>query len=416
GTAAAERLTATRIRITNRSRFVDTAMYRARALWLVDGRIEASRVLNIAGIARGASRAIAVATPALELSSGSELILRVVFELKRANRWAPAGHQVGWDEWVIARKRARRFAARGSVAVREERIEAGESVFTVDHGAGVITRWQYAGAELLKRPPQLNVWRAATDNDGIKQREPSGGALEQWLQWDLPNVRGELLKVRRSRSGTGFTMTRQLEHRLAGVNTPIRQRERWQVLADGSVRIEEVVTVPKGVDDLPRIGIALTLPADFERMSYYGRGPDENYCDRAWGYPLGRYEGDVDDEYVPYIVPQEHGNHTQVRWLAVESSATGLLLQPDAPAQCSVGRYSAQALFAARHTVELTRSDCVHVNLDHANRGLGTGACGPDTLPKYRIGAGRHRFAWWIRPYRLGEDPGSLVRVEFPQP
>ncbi len=417
----AERLAGNRLRFINRSPFVDTAAYRARALWLVDGHIEVSRAIRMPRIAPGGKATVTAPRPATSLASGSELALRVVFELKRGNGWADAGHEVGWDEWLVERVKSRPSrpkgaleVVRGGISVRAD--DVGASEFDIDFERGELRGWRVGACDVLAAVPRLNLWRAPTDNDGIKLRDPTGGVLDAWLKWDLPNVHGQLVKARTTRlRGGAQAITRQLEHRLAGISTPIRQRERLVVLPDGSLLLEETVSIPKAAADLPRVGIALTLDGLFERIVYYGRGPDENYCDRAFGYPLGRYEGAIDDEYVPYIVPQEHGNHMDVRWCALQSPRIGLLFQAAEPAQFSVSRYTTQSLYAARHGVDLQRDEHVHLHLDHANRGLGTGACGPDTLPHYRIAPGRHRFAWWIRPYAMGEDPGVLARVGFPQ-
>ncbi len=162
----------------------------------------------------------------------------------------------------------------------------------------------------------------------------------------------------------------------------------------------------------------LRLSGGLEQLTYYGRGPEENYCDRNFGYPLGRYASTVDDEYVPYVTPQEHGNHTDVRWFALADDAVGVLFQPDEPAQFSVSHFTTDDLYAARHTVDLMRSDAIDVHLDYRNRGVGTGACGPDTLPQYCIGAGAYRFAWRLRAYRVrcGATGGSCARTVYNRP
>jgi beta-galactosidase len=107
---------------------------------------------------------------------------------------------------------------------------------------------------------------------------------------------------------------------------------------------------------------------------------------------VAHYRSTVTDQYVPYILPQEHGNKCDVRWLAlhdgqgqgVHFAAQSRLLE------ASASHYTAADLYAARHTTDLTPRPEVHVNLDYAQRGLGTASCGPDTLPQYRIKSGRY--------------------------
>jgi beta-galactosidase len=157
----------------------------------------------------------------------------------------------------------------------------------------------------------------------------------------------------------------------------------------------------------------MTLPAGFEEIEWFGRGPHESYCDRKAGAPVGLYRGTVAEQYVPYIMPQEHGNKTDVRWLAVGASEVGLLLAPLRPEhmECSVSHFTAADLHRALHTHELRPRRETIVNLDYRQRGLGTGSCGPDTLPQYRLPAGRYRFDYRLRPYTVGrEDPAPLAR------
>ena len=120
---------------------------------------------------------------------------------------------------------------------------------------------------------------------------------------------------------------------------------------------------------------------------------------------MGLYRTTVGREYVPYILPQEHGNHTDVRWVALEDRAgNGVLFAGMPLMQFSVSHYTAADLFAARHTCDLRPRRETVVNIDHRQRGLGTASCGPDTLPRYRIEPGRFRFSCRIRPYGLPEQ------------
>ena len=91
---------------------------------------------------------------------------------------------------------------------------------------------------------------------------------------------------------------------------------------------------------------------------------------------------------MPYVLPQEHGNHTDTRWIELAGPTVRIRFTADARFDASATRFTPKALFAARHTTDLIPADHVIVNLDAAQRGLGTGSCGPDTLARYRIAAG----------------------------
>ena len=116
----------------------------------------------------------------------------------------------------------------------------------------------------------------------------------------------------------------------------------------------------------------------------------------------------VTDQYVPYVLPQEHGNRADLRWMAVEGSEAGLVFV--AHCEGSASHYTPADLFAAKHTTDLTPRAETWVSLDVRQRGLGTASCGPDTLDRYKIGAGVHVLSYEIRPYAAGDDPGVVAR------
>jgi len=411
-----------RIEITNRSDFVDSDSYVVRLIVLIDGAPVAEQHLSVPTLAPGASRTLAPKFKAPLLEPGEELMIRLVYELKRAADWADAGHQVGFDEWLIKRAAAprRRRSARSTVVERNGariNVTAADLALRFNATTGALEQLALGGRKLLARGPRLTVWRAPTDNDGVRLAPRVGGVLPRWQAWNLAAPRSTVVRVRVGRPTNGiFEIERTLTHRVRGVDAPIRQREKWGVLGNGEMLLTQRIEVPRELDDLPRLGLLLRLREGLEQLNYYGRGPEENYCDRKFGYPLGRYASTVDAEYVPYVTPQEHGNHTDVRWFALDDATVGLLFQPDEPAQFSVSHFTADDMYAARHTIDLTRRDEIDVHLDFRNRGVGTGACGPDTLPQYRVGAGTYEFAWRLRGYRCAEQqPAELAheRCDF---
>jgi beta-galactosidase len=214
--------------------------------------------------------------------------------------------------------------------------------------------------------PHLQLWRAPTDNDGLPLHPGREvGPLKRWrrLDFDVPH--------------------RHEVHRLE----------------DGALLVEHEVEVPA---DLPRIGVVLTLAPGLERLEYLGRGPWENYPDRQASAMVGRYTSSVTDEYVPYIAPQEHGHHGDTRWLRLtREDGTGIEVRGMPTIGFSASHFTAQDLTAARHTSDLTPRPEVILNLDHAQRGLGTASCGPDTSPRYRLSAGTYRFSYVIQQLGL---------------
>ena len=223
--------------------------------------------------------------------------------------------------------------------------------------------------------PHLQLWRAPTDNDGLPLvPDKSPGPLGRWLELGLD-----------SGIPDGVVHRRQV-HRLEG----------------GGVLFEHEVELPEELADLPRIGVVLTLAPGLERLEYRARGPWENYSDRQASAVVGRYRSTVTDQYVPYIAPQEHGHHGDARWLTLtDEQGRGIKVTAQPTIGFSASHFTAADLTAARHTIELEPRAEVILNLDHAQRGLGTASCGPDTSPRYRLRSGTHRFSYVIQQLDL---------------
>jgi len=179
----------------------------------------------------------------------------------------------------------------------------------------------------------------------------------------------------------------------------------YTIFGSGDVAIETHVVPDVEVPFLPRIGLQMRLPGGYEQFTWYGRGPHETYVDRKEGAQAGVYSGTLDEQYVPYVVPQENGNKTEVRWVALTNSeGLGLLVVGMPLLEVSAHHYTTEDLTAARHTHELKRRDDVTLNLDYAQSGLGSASCGPGRLEKYQLKPEQVRFAVRLRPFSANAD------------
>ena len=145
-------------------------------------------------------------------------------------------------------------------------------------------------------------------------------------------------------------------------------------------------------------GVVLFLKPGFEKLRWFGRNPFENYSDRKRAALVDLYESTVTDQYVPYIMPQEHGNHTDVRWLSLGRESARLLVVAAGPMEFSASHYTAQDIDSACHTHDLHPRAEVILNLDYRQRGLGTESCGPGPLEQYKIKPGRYAWSYTLQP------------------
>ncbi len=160
----------------------------------------------------------------------------------------------------------------------------------------------------------------------------------------------------------------------------------YNIHGNGEVVIDTHVLPGNGLPFLPRIGLEMHLPGVYDHFAWYGRGPHETYADRKEGAPVGVYHGTVAEQYVPYIVPQENGNKTDVRWITLTDPAgIGLFASGSDLLEVSVHHFTPEDLEVAQHTHELIPQEEIILHLDFGQSGLGSASCGPGRLEKYKI-------------------------------
>ncbi|MFH1852408.1 MAG: glycoside hydrolase family 2, partial [Candidatus Neomarinimicrobiota bacterium] len=171
---------------------------------------------------------------------------------------------------------------------------------------------------------------------------------------------------------------------------------------------------------LPRFGMTMLLPPAYTRIAWYGRGPHESYWDRKTGAAIGLYGGLIDDQFFRYVRPQETGNKTDVRWLAVsQENGYGLLAVglPELYAGAYPFRYSEldYVVGSQRHGSELKRGDVVTLNLDLKQLGIGgDNAWGARPHAKYTLYPREYSYSYRLRPFAPGENPENLYRQNLP--
>lgn len=405
-----------RLAVTNRRDF--TTLGDLRGTWSleVDGRAVAQGALPRLTTAPGMTEIVALDLPRPEIQPGREAFLMVRLNLAEATAWAPAGHEVAWvqlpaDLPVAEAPPAERVTGTLVLAETDETVRVSGDGFELvfSKSSGTLERYLWRNHPLLLEGPRLQVWRGATDNDGIKGwSNQDAKPLGRWLAAGLDALAPAAPQVSVAEAASGVVVTVSQAWACAASPQAVVHLHVYKITPDGRLAVTNRFEVDEALPDLPRLGVTLALPDGFEQMAWFGRGPGDTYVDRKAAGWIGRFAGTVSGQYVPYVLPQEHGNRTDLRWLAVEGPEAGLVFV----AQCegSASHFTPADLFAATHTTDLTPRAETWVNLDVRQRGLGTASCGPDTLDRYRIGAGVHVLSFEMRPYAAGDDPGVVSR------
>ncbi len=432
-------LPAGQIEITNKNNFVDLAInapqpksqianrksqMAVNSVWeiLIDGTPAHTGELPPLTLAPQHSDTITLPLPRLDVPPGAEAVLTVRFTQAEATFWAEAGHEIAWEQFAMPVKSPAPKAIDPTnlpaltltETAGEATVTGADFALTFSKTLGRISAFRYRGEELLAAGPALNLWRAPTDNDGFKfKADDTEKLLGQWLAAGLDRLEWRVDGVTIEQPAPAVVrFTAQLTATAAGTDTRIGQRCITTVTGSGEVLLATEVDARVAAASLPRVGLQLQLPAGFEQLEWYGRGPHENYSDRNSGAALGRYRSDVTGQFVPYIMPQENGNKTDVRWLALSNgSGIGLLAAGDSPLEASALHFTPADLYAAWHLHDLTPRPETVLTLSARQVGLGGASCGPATLAQYLVPPDEYVFTVRLRPFAAGEDdPAALAR------
>lgn len=338
----------------------------------------------------------------LKLRQSGEYTYRVSAVLKEATPWAKAGFTVAfgestkWEEADVPGADEERLAEENKLRSGADCVDSGMRIVHGDgnlgvHGehfsvlfsrpAGGIAALRYDKKEWITRPPMPVYWRATTDND---RGNGFDKASQVWFgAGRFSGCGNDGMKVWEEEGKVMVSYIYQ-------VNTVPQTETRvtYTVTPDGKIQVEAHYFGQKGLPELPVFGMRLRLPGRMKNFSWYGYGPQECYIDRMEGAKLGIYQSTPEESISPYLVPQECGNHTGCRWLAVQDGdGRGLKFTAQGqPFQASVLPYTAEELELAAHWDELASPQYTNVCIYSAMRGLGgDDSWGAPVYPEYCI-------------------------------
>jgi beta-galactosidase len=360
------------LEVTNRQDFRDAEWLAVDGELLVDGESATRFDVPLPPLSPGERATIA--EPTTDAPGERSLVLHI--RVRDEQRWAPAGYEIGWSQIDLPP---------GPALVGNVTGDGGMSI--ADDGR---LRLRLGDEEILLGGPELSLWRAPVDNDRVHAGLPSDATPSAvWARWGLERM----METERTMDNGRVDRVWQ-----AAADVPPIRHTQWFAVGNGSVHVVEEVDVPSDLDDVGRVGSRLVLPSGWEQLAWFGRGPYETYPDRKRSAVVRRWEDTVTGQYVPYVRPQEHGGHDDVRWLEIAAPAVGRLrFSFPTPLHVSASHFRAEDLDTATHDVELVARAETYIHIDAAHRGVGTASCGPDTLACYKVPAGRHRWEWTVR-------------------
>jgi beta-galactosidase len=392
------------LEIHNRQDFSDTAWLSLEWTLLTDGEPVASGILEAPVCPPQES--VTCSLPDLPLEEGKEHHWRLTWRAANPKPFFDPGEEVAHAEIPISSSPKKTILPSGEPpqANREAGllgIDTGVFSLQIEESTGRWLSLKTPAGPLCACDPKPNLWRAATDNDGIKLWDGQDSKpLGRWLALGLDAV-SEKQSPASIETGTHGEILLTTRRHLSGrQGSPIGIFEtRFVFDAQNSflVRHRLEMNGPE-FDDLPRVGVLWTLAAGLENLRYFGLGPQENYPDRQSGALLGVHGGAVSSQFFPYVMPQETAHHGGTRWVELSSSdGRRLRFEFETPLGFSAIHFTPEMLFAAKRQNDLKPAPETFLAIDAAHRGLGSGSCGPDTLPKYQTGPGPHEWSYRVR-------------------
>ena len=427
------------LEVRNRNYFSNASQY--RTVWEItaDGETVASGELPL-DIAPQQTVTLKVPYTKPAVQPGKEYRLTVSSSLRSDEIWAPAGHEVAWEqfelsEWNVPAAPAAKPSGQVAVTKYGDRVTASGAGFrySFDAASGALVSIEVDGREMLTSPLKLNLWRAplANELDGWNSygfRYAMDGATGYGAMGHssviaavhynagVDNLIGVPISVdARQEDGSAFVDVRELvlfggsaQGAVAQLDAYITGRRRvgieslysYRIDADGTLTVFHEVTPESEMPAwLPRIGVTLSLDSSLDRVGWYGRGPQASYPDRKTGYRIGIWSSTVDDMYEPYLLPQDYGLRMDCRRVCfTDASGKGLMFSMDEPFNFNAYPFTTENLTKAVYQYQLQRSGDITVNLDYATTGVGDTARGP--LPGYRAFPNAYKRTITIVPVR----------------
>ena len=394
------------VRMLNRFNFDNLNEYKVSWTLNEDATEIQSGVLEGLSLNPGANKVVEIPFAAIKPKANAEYWLRISVQLKEDKNWAKAGHELAKQQFKLpiqTEVTAKEINADNiTFDESDEQIVVSGKNFQAVIGkkSGLIESYQQGGKQVITSALKPYFWRPLTDNDerGWKVQQ----SIAIWK--DLP----------------GMLTVKNLNADASSANIAVKLAYKELSLAlnysftnEGTVNVKFDLAIPEEMPEPIRVGMNMGVSTDLQQMSFYGKGPFENYSDRNGAAEIDIYQGSVDDFYYNYTKPQESSNHTCVRWLALTNNNSGLMVLGETPLQTSVWPYTAENIYEAQHPTELEKADALTVNISHKMAGVGgndSWSINARPINKYRLLEKAYSYEFKLVPLAKAKDLQQIYR------
>ena len=345
----------------------------------------------------------------------SEILLNISFSLKTDEPLVKTGQTVAYNQLPIRKyshsccdfKEQTVQTPKSKMKITNKKgsseitIQNANFTISFDRQTGLLKQYNVLGNELLGEGGTLrpNFWRAVTDND------MGAGLHESMKAWRNPELKLTSITAEHDKKQNQATV--KAIYDMPGVQAQLMMA--YGIKEGGAIHVFEKMTTTAGADvsDMFRYGVVMDMPYDYDQSTYYGRGPIENYADRKECMNVGFHKQSADEQFFPYIRPQETGTKTDIRWWQQTNQAGfGLRIQSCEPFTASALHYNIMDLDegqekAQRHSPQVPKSKYTELSLDLLQTGVGgINSWNKDAqaMPQYRVKYEDRLFKFWLIP------------------
>ena len=405
--AEAVDLQAGKISVYNEHFFRNLANYQLVWTLLQDGKAVQNGTVDKLDVAPQQKTTL---TLPYQIPAEGEVLLNIEFRLKKAEPLMEAGQMVAYRQLEVrTANAAAAVVADGKLKVENKKKETEIKVLNdfidieFDKATGLLKEYEVNGVDLLGEGGTLkpNFWRAVTDND-------MGAQLQKKFRvWRAPALNLQTITASKVKVGKNVNAVVKAVYDMPDVKAALTIT--YTIAPDGTMGVEQTMDATEGekVSDMFRFGMLMQLPFQMDNSTFYGRGPIENYIDRKGSQNVGIYTQTAEEQFFPYIRPQETGTKSDIRWWQqTDKAGKGFRITSGNLFSASALHYSIDDLDDGeekeqRHSYEVPQSKYTELCIDKEQFGVGgENSWGAWPLPQHRLGYADKTFSFVISPVK----------------
>jgi beta-galactosidase len=328
--------------------------------------------------------------------SDNEYVLQLVAKLKSKTKWAKAGHEIAFEEWVISPENKPNLAqiSKGKVTInsseKEINVSGDKHQFTFNKTTGNLIKVANQGNVIVEGGMALSFYRAPIDNDRSFRNH--------WKLFKPNALKSDVNSIKVDSINDNAVIIINKTYRAPNTESGIKTEEEFLITATGEISVK--VSLDYFGEDLPpslpRIGYTARLPKVYNDITWYGKGPGSSYSDRKTGMRMGVFKATVDDLFTNYIKPQANGNRSEVRWFQV-GKQNPINISSENPINFSFQKFDAHQLAKARFSYQLQENKYNILNIDFEHGPVGNGSCGPRPLTQFLVNPKSNQYQFKMK-------------------